>query len=546
MSVPPRATGAASKNEERGGWWARSGLVTRIVLSAVLVGLGLALVFLILSLAITGLRQRSLEANHSQQVIASANELQTLVIDLETGVRGYALIRNPKYLVPWRRAQRRYPDQMQHLLALTADNRKQHKRALKIQSSVDEYLKFYSRPLVAFMIGNPNLIGPIVKEGIRREAEQTEDIRSLFDKFVSAESAFGNDRDRAAHTTAEHALVVGGIGLGVALLLILLGATYVNRAVVAPVRSAADTAERIAGGDFSGRLRTDGPGEVGRLERTFNTMAASLERSLADLEERNRTLVESEQTKSELVSNVSHELRTPLASVLGFSSLMLDRELPPEEMRRYLEVIRTEARRLAELLNDLLDIQRIEQGTIELRLEETDLNDLLASQVMLYSAQSAHHKLHLDPADDELVVYGDRDRLAQVIGNLLSNAIKYSPEGGVVGVSASLVGDEAWIWVRDQGLGIPTEQQQRIFTKFFRGDVGRERGISGTGLGLVLARQIVEAHGGEIGFESEEGAGSTFWLQFPAASGDGRPVPHEDPEGGRLAAHDDPEARNGV
>src|SRR5205823_4836637 len=227
--------------------------------------------------------------------------------------------------------------------------------------------------------------------------------------------------------TAHHALIVGGIGLGAALLLILLGAVYVNRAVAQPVRHAADAAGRVAGGDFTGRLRTDGPGEVGRLERTVNTMAASLERTLADLEERNQTLVESEQTKSELVSNVSHELRTPLASVLGFSSLMLDRDLPPEEMRRYLEVIRTEARRLAELLNDLLDIQRIEQGTIELKLDEVDLDDLLAAQVTLYSAQSANHELRLDSAGDALVVFGDRDRLAQVIGNLLSNAIKYSP-----------------------------------------------------------------------------------------------------------------------
>src|SRR5439155_16609894 len=123
-------------------------------------------------------------------------------------------------------------------------------------------------------------------------------------------------------------------------------------------------------------------------------------------------------------------------------------------------------------------------------------------------AQASDHHLSLDPADDPLRVYGDRDRLAQVIGNLLSNAIKYSPEGGVVDVSASLVGDEAWVWVRDEGLGIPAEHQQRIFTKFFRGDVGRERGISGTGLGLVLARQIVEAHGGQIGFESAAGEGS--------------------------------------
>jgi signal transduction histidine kinase len=528
----PLDAGASGSNDQQGNWWARSGLVTRIAFSAIAVGVGLAVVFGVLFLAITGLRHRSAEARHSQQVIATANQLQTLVIDLETGIRGFAITRRSVYLAPWRSARRQYPGATRRLVQLTKDNGVQHERALGIQRAINRYFHD-SLLIVGFLERNPNLAPTIATAPQGRE--QIEHIRSQFNQFLETEGRLGEERNDTASTTARNALIVGGIGLGTALLLILMGAVYVNRAVARPVRSAAEAAARIAGGDFSGRLPTDGPGEVGRLERTFNTMAASLERTLADLEERNQTLIESERTKSELVSNVSHELRTPLASVLGFSALMLDRDLPPEEMRRYLEVIRAEARRLAELLNDLLDLQRIEQGTIELRLDAVDLNDLLSAQVTLYSAQSEDHELRLDPADEPLVVYGDRDRLAQVIGNLLSNAIKYSPDGGVVRVSASLVGDDVWMWVRDEGLGIPAEHQQRIFTKFFRGDVGRERGISGTGLGLVLARQIVEAHGGEIGFESAAGEGSTFWLQLPAAA-----------EPGLTAAHDDPEARHGV
>lgn len=539
MSGPPSANGApleavsSGTTDQQGNWWTRSGLVARIAMSALAVGIGLAFVFGVMFLAIAGLRHRSLEARHSQQVIASANQLQTLVIDLETGLRGYVITNDRRELRPWRQATQQYPGAIRKLLALSEGDRLQHQRALGIRAAIQNYLTTFSLPLVGFMRRNPQLVRTVIAGGGGRA--QVDDIRSRFSHFLGTERQLSETRDEAARTTARNALIVGGVALGTALLLILLGAVYVNRAVARPVRSAADAASRIAGGDFSGRLPTDGPGEVGRLERTFNTMAASLQRTLADLEERNQTLVESERGKTELVSNVSHELRTPLASVLGFSSLMLDRNLPPEEMRRYLEVIRAEARRLAELLNDLLDLQRIEQGTIELRLDAFDLNDLLEAQITLYSAQSENHELLLEPAEDALIVWGDRDRLAQVIGNLLSNAIKYSPEGGVVKVSASLVGEEAWIWVRDGGLGIPAEHQQQIFTKFFRGDVGRQRGISGTGLGLVLARQIVEAHGGQIGFDSVEEEGSTFWLQLPAAASEGR-----------LTAHDDPEARYGV
>jgi signal transduction histidine kinase len=509
------AGGAGGASGQLRRSWAASGLVGRIAFSAIAVAIGLAIVFAVLLLAIFSLRQRSLDAGRSEQVIGTANRLQTYVIDLETGARGFAITRKERYLDPWRSAQALYPGAIAKLLALTTDTQVQHRRALAIKREIEAYFSDYSVPLVDFLRRNPQAAPSVATDA--RGRSQVEAIRQQFRRFLATQTALGSVRNERAHATTRNALLVGGTGLGAALLLILVGAIYVNRAVARPVRRTADAAARIAGGDLSERLDTDGPGEVGQLERTFNTMAASLERTVADLEERNRTLVESEQVKSELVSNVSHELRTPLASVLGFSSLMLDREVSPEETKRYLEVIRSEARRLAALLNDLLDLQRVEQGALELRSEEVDLNELLSTQVTLYSAQSDTHVLKITSAGERLTVRGDRDRLAQVVGNLLSNAIKYSPDGGVVEVTAEAIGDEAWIWVRDEGLGIPGGHQEKIFTKFFRGDVGRDLGISGTGLGLVLARQIVEAHGGQLGFESESGRGSTFWLQLPSS-----------------------------
>jgi signal transduction histidine kinase len=537
MSEQSRATGATPEagsggtNGDRGTSRARSGLLARIALGMGALGAGLTIVFTVLLFAVVGLRHRTNEARQSQEVIATANGLQTLLIDFETGLRGFVIWKDEKYLGPWRTARQRYPDEMAKLIRLTAHEPKQHAAAQQIKQAIDAYLIDYSFPLVSFLRRNPNFARPVA--AAETGSGQVQAIRARFTHFLDNEEALSSDRDARARTTAHSALVVGLIALGGALLFLLAIAIYFERTIANPVRLVARTARRVATGDLSGRLPTEGPGEIGVLERSFNSMADSLQRSRDDLEERNRRLVESEHLKTELVSNVSHELRTPLASVLGFSDLMLKRDVDPEERRRYLEVIRSESGRLATLLNDLLDLQRQELGVIELRVEDFDLNELLRVQMTLYSAQSELHELSFEPAPEQLLVRGDPDRLAQVVGNLLSNAIKYSPDGGRVDVTTALVRGEAWVWVRDSGLGIPRDQQRQLFTKFFRGDAARTRGISGTGLGLVLARQIVEAHQGEIGFESDEGRGSTFWIRIPttgagsaSAAGDGAEVRH--------------------
>ena len=245
-------------------------------------------------------------------------------------------------------------------------------------------------------------------------------------------------------------------------------------------------------------------------------MTESLALSRSELIERAESLAQSERHKSDLISMVSHEVRTPLASVLGFTRLLLERDISEKDRRRYLEIVDAEATRLAGLVSDFLDARLLEEGQFALRRESFDLTDLVREQTEVTFAHDDTHELDLQLPAEPLEVDGDRARLAQVVGNVLSNAVKYSPGGGTITVGAAATDGVARVWVDDEGTGISPEHHTQLFEPFYRGDAA-SAGIPGTGLGLAVSRRIVEAHDGRIGFDSLD-RGTRFWFDLPLPS----------------------------
>lgn len=226
----------------------------------------------------------------------------------------------------------------------------------------------------------------------------------------------------------------------------------------------------------------------------------------------------------ELASTISHELRSPLTYLVGYSELLsTQKDLPPQAQQAAQEIY-SEASHMARMVEDLLDISRFESGRVELRLQEVDLTELVRRSIAKAKVISSLHQWEVSLPAALPRVKADPDRILQVLDNLLSNAVNYSPQEGRIIVKAEPLGDKVRVSVSDQGIGVPKNKQEFIFQKFYRVDSPLKSKIKGTGLGLSLCKFYVEAHGGKIGVESEEGKGSTFYFTLPVWS--------EDREGG--------------
>ena len=293
-------------------------------------------------------------------------------------------------------------------------------------------------------------------------------------------------------------LVAGAIGLGAALLAVLV----LSGSVYRPLQRVGRAAVAVAKGDYREKVPVEGPLEARALAENFNRMTEAVQRS--------------QETLRDFLANVSHELKTPLTSIRGFSQALRDGTVRGrEDEKRAARVIEDESRRLLHLVQELLDLSRMQAGQVPMHRSPVQVQELFSHCADVFALRSSETGVKLEVEETKVPpILADFDRLEQVLGNLLDNAFQHTPAGGVVRMGARRTANGlVEIGVADSGEGIPAEELDHVFDRFYRGnEAGR-----GAGLGLAISKQIVRAHGGEIWAESRPGAGTRFVFTMPAA-----------------------------
>lgn len=314
-------------------------------------------------------------------------------------------------------------------------------------------------------------------------------------------SGFASELYTNFQESFREALTWAALAAGAAALAVSL---YLSQRVVRPVRAMTAASQRIAAGDYDERVRDGSTDELGQLARSFNQMAAELQQV--------------EDMRRQLIGDVAHELRTPLTAIKGSMEGLIDGMLPasPETFQQ----IQLEAERLNRLVDDLQELSRVEAGTYKLDLHSIDLYSLVKTVEKRLGGQFENKGVRLTvklPTEIPNIL-ADDDRIIQVLTNLVDNALRYTSPGGEVTINAIGQGDLIQVSVKDTGIGIPPEHLPHIFTRFYRIDKSRSRQAGGSGIGLTIARHLIEAHGGRIWVESEGiGYGSVFTFTLPLA-----------------------------
>lgn len=299
-------------------------------------------------------------------------------------------------------------------------------------------------------------------------------------------------------------LFIGAALLGF-IFAVVLG-LFLSRYITKPIQRVTQAAHGIAHGSFGNRVVVNSQDEIGQLGESFNFMAQRLE--------------DYEKMRKDFVANVSHELRSPLTSINGFIEALIEgKNKDEQEKNKYLSILQKETNRMSTLVNDLLEISKFDAQKVHFDMSSFPIDTVIKRAIAILKPQLDEKKLTVKTIISNKIpqCYGDEDRIEQVIHNLLENAIRYSPQGVKLLIDARLLKNEIVVEVTDNGPGIPKDEQQRVWERFYRVDKDRSRGNGGTGLGLAIVKEIIDRHGGQVYIDSEVEIGTMFGFTLPIA-----------------------------
>jgi signal transduction histidine kinase len=460
----------------------RAGLTHRVVVASGLLAVTVGATFALLLSMIAQLREVEDRAKHSDDVLVLANRLERLVVDLETGERGFLITDQDDFLQPWTAAQADFPEQAKTLERLVADNPEQQARAGEIAQAGRSYIEDYSVPLVEAARHDPASGGTAaaIAEGKRR----VDAIRADFDRFVATEQDLVAARQQSSQAAARRVVLVAAGGVAGSILLIVVFAGYLSRAIVRPVRRAATMAGRLAGGELGTRIPERGVGEIRVLERSFNTMASSLEESREELTASRARIVAAGDQARRLIERDLHDGTQQRLVSLALDVRATEAALPPElpEVRAQLDQV---ADGLVRALDDLREVSR---GIHPAVLSEGGLGPALKS-LARRSAVPVELQVNVTPRLPEPIEVA----AYYVVSEALTNAAKHA-RASVAHVAARAQDGDLHISVRDDGIG--------------GADARR-------GSGLIGLTDRVEALGGMISLSSPTGKGTALLVDLP-------------------------------
>jgi two-component system sensor histidine kinase/response regulator len=481
-------------------------------------------IFVLLLISVVAQRNQNDRARRTSDLLVQADVVERSTVDLETGLRGFLITRQPAFLQPYTQARERLGAELA-VLERTAAGQLELAEITLIRSSIVHYINGYAEPLVATA---GHLSPRRVVEATARGKQMLDRLRAEFTTLTRDELAQRKSLRASADAQSNRGIAIASAGLAISLLLLGLLSAYLVARILRPTRTVARAAARLADGDLTARVPEVGLGEVAELAQSFNAMGTALQRRDADLDAARRQLqeavVQAEDAatmKSNFLANMSHEIRTPLNGVVGMMDLLAGTELS-DEQREYVTVARTSGDALMNVVNDVLDIAKIEAGGLELERRDFDLHDLVETSCDMVAASALGKGLMLQSYVHEDVprrTCGDRTRVGQILANLLSNAVKFTAEGEIVLEVTLQEQTEARLTicfqVRDTGIGIEPERAAELFEAFVQAEAGTTRAYGGTGLGLTIVRELTQMMGGSVDVRSQPHRGSTFSVRIP-------------------------------